>query len=209
MPVSCINRSIRRSGVVDTGPRLVLSLTLNGSEQGAKALNPQKCLTIVVPTPQWNCGEAERREQICKNHFQWWKKLHQVVCLNQKVAGAGHGWRSNQRTLMMDPLKLCFSDMGEQLNSQLSFEPECRCTQGPGSVPLPVGDGLDRGRLYRLRTKPETFKTDTLRALHKSQNGPVFACYSPGHKRAQTSYYSNSSPLDVSMLGWRWKRFSY
>lgn len=64
-----------------------MSLTLNGSGQGAEALNAKMCLTVVVSTPQWNCGEAERREQIRKNHFEWWKKLHQVVCLNQKVAG--------------------------------------------------------------------------------------------------------------------------
>lgn len=61
-----------------------------------------------------------------------------------------------------------------------------------------------QGQITYARTKPETSEPRgrPLMAL-------ILACYSLGHKRSQTSYYSNTSPHKVSMLGGRWKRFPY
>lgn len=37
----------------------------------------------------------------------------------------------------------------------------------------------------------------------------ILVCYSLGHKRLSTSYYSNNSPHEVPILEWRWKSLPY
>lgn len=127
-------------------------MPLNDSEQDVQSLNlsllvREMFLTIDIPTPWYNYCEAQRREQICKNHFQWWKKPLKVVFLNQNFAKAYHGSSLGGRHWWWSPLCSVLVTWWIKWTDSLLLNLNAIVTRGQLCAYANMGWGRDCGRM--------------------------------------------------------------